>query len=94
MINEDIKRFFKDGKLNNIPKKYDMRQKVLYFFFNLFENKEYSEKEVNEIIKNYYSDFSTIRRYLVDYRFLFRDKKGQIYIKNLEKINDFENVVE
>lgn len=86
MINSGLQKFFKNNKLIKFPKKYDYRQEVLFFFYNLFEdNKEYSEKEINEIIKIYYDDFPAIRRYLVDYKFLIRDKRGSIYIKNLNK---------
>ena len=38
-----------------------------------------TEKELNEAIKEIYPDYSLIRRYLVDYKFLERDNYGRIY---------------
>jgi len=47
------------------------------------ENKQYSEKEVNEIIRPIYSDFVTIRRYLIEYGYLDRTANGSAYwVKN------------
>ena len=34
--------------------------------------KEYSEKDVNELLLKIYSDYVTIRRYLIDYKFIER----------------------
>ena len=40
---------------------------------------EFTEKELNEAIKDIYPDYSLIRRYLVDYKFLERDNYGKMY---------------
>ena len=40
---------------------------------------EFTEKELNEAIKEIHPDYSLIRRYLVDYKFLDRDNYGKIY---------------
>ena len=37
------------------------------------ENKKYMETEVNEIIKEFYEDFSTIRRELINFGYMQRD---------------------
>lgn len=75
-------KFFRNGFLQQIPKKEKNKIYVFNFFWNQFEfEKTYTEFEVNKIIKNYYSDFSLIRRYLVDYDFLKRDNYGKEYIK-------------
>lgn len=39
----------------------------------------YNEKEVNEILKTAYQDFSTLRRYLIDYGFMDRKSDGSQY---------------
>ncbi|EGD47227.1 Protein of unknown function DUF2087 [Ruminiclostridium papyrosolvens DSM 2782] len=45
-----------------------------------FEKKrKYSEKEVNEILKGIYSDFATIRRYLIEYGYMERTKDCREY---------------
>lgn len=46
------------------------------------ENKKYSEVEVNEILKPVYDDFVLLRRYLIDYKFLTREKDGSCYYVN------------
>ncbi|WP_339099663.1 DUF2087 domain-containing protein [Candidatus Enterococcus lemimoniae] len=81
--NNDIEvKFFKNRILQQIPKKEKNKIKVLNFFWNQFEFETvYTELEINKIIKKHYSDFSLIRRYLVDYRFLKRDSYGKEYIK-------------
>lgn len=79
-----IDRFFKDGKLIKIPKKYESKIEVFKFFYDLFEeNRNYSEFEVNEILKKYFDDYANLRRYLVDFKYLSRDKFGKNYIKNI-----------
>lgn len=42
-------------------------------------NKRYSEKELNGIIKEIYEDFTTIRRYLIEYGFMERTKDCKEY---------------
>lgn len=39
----------------------------------LFEpGKHYTESEVNDILKNVYEDYASVRRYLIEYKFLDR----------------------
>ncbi|WIV12484.1 DUF2087 domain-containing protein [Proteiniborus sp. MB09-C3] len=42
-------------------------------------DKRYSEREVNDIIKDIYEDFATIRRYLIEYGFMERTKDCKEY---------------
>lgn len=80
-------RFFKNGKLIKIPKKYNAKIEVFNFFHTKFENgKQYSEKEVNDILVQYYDDYAVLRRYLVDFKYLNRDKSGRIYEKNQKEV--------
>lgn len=49
----------------------------------LFEmNKQYNEKEINELLKNVYPDFAILRRYLVDYKYLNRTQDCMTYFVN------------
>ena len=43
------------------------------------DSKKYTEKQVNEIIKAIYSDYATIRRYLIEYGFMGRKSDGSEY---------------
>lgn len=57
-------------------KKIIIMQKIME---NFRPGRNYTEKEVNEILQAFYEDFVTIRRYLIQYGFLARDKNGTNY---------------
>lgn len=82
-MNQELKKkYFKEDKLIVIPKKEKNKIELFSYLASFFEaNKEYSEKEINEILLEVYNDYSLLRRYLVDYDFLSRDKYGNIYIR-------------
>lgn len=64
-----------DGKLDTFPSKEKRKLIVLQNIMRRFElNKTYMEKEVNDILKSVYSDYVTIRRYLIEYGFMERSK--------------------
>lgn len=42
----------------------------------------YTEQELNEVLFNIYDDFATLRRALIDFRFMSRTKDGQQYWVN------------
>jgi hypothetical protein len=72
----------KNGKANQIPKK---EKKRIILIQKLAENftseKQYSEKEINEIISMMFEDYVTIRRYLIEYGILGRTVDGRTYWK-------------
>ena len=79
---EEVKiKYFKNDKLMMIPKKEKNKILVLQIVLEMLKEKslEFTEKELNEAIKEIYSDYSLIRRYLVDYKFLERDNYGKMY---------------
>lgn len=79
---EEVKiKYFKNDKLMMIPKKEKNKLLVLRIVLERLKAKslEFTEKELNEAIKEIYPDYSLIRRYLVDYKFLERDNYGRIY---------------
>ena len=79
---EEVKiKYFKNNKLMMIPKKEKNKLLVLQIVLEMLKAKslEFTEKELTEAIKEIYSDYSLIRRYLVDYKFLERDNYGRIY---------------
>ena len=79
---EELKiKYFKNNKLMTIPKKEKNKVPVLQIVLAMLKEKslEFTEKELNEAIKEIYPDYSLIRRYLVDYKFLERDNYGRIY---------------
>ena len=79
---EEVKiKYFKNNKLMMIPKKEKNKLLVLQIVLEMLKAKslEFTEKELNEAIKEIYPDYSLIRRYLVDYKFLERDNYGRMY---------------
>jgi len=69
-----LKTFFKDGKLVQMPAQHKKQIIVIKEIAKLFEkNKEYTEFELNRVIKPVAEDFCTIRRTLVDLGVLSRE---------------------
>jgi hypothetical protein len=69
-----LRTFFRDGRLTEIPAKESKRRIVLERIAIEFEpGTRYSEREVNTIVGRFYNDYASIRRYLVDDRFLARE---------------------
>jgi hypothetical protein len=76
--NEEDRRimetFFEDGRFQAMPAQFARYERILRWFVRLFEvGKRYPEKEVNAIIKQYYDDFATTRRDLVDLKYMTRE---------------------
>ncbi|MGX7195558.1 DUF2087 domain-containing protein [Enterococcus olivae] len=72
--------YFEDGRVIQFPRKEKRKLVILAKIAQAFdETKNYSEKAVNEILKQFVEDFVTVRRYLIEYGFLDRTKDGQTY---------------
>ncbi len=70
-----IESFFVNGRLIKIPSKRKKRLVILEELLKSFEDgREYTEKEVNLIIGQVHEDFCTLRREMVDERYLRRDR--------------------
>jgi len=82
-----VEKFFPDGikgPLVKFPPKEKQRLIVLRVIAEQL-NKEaiFTEKEINNFLKNFYEDYVLIRRYLVSYGFIDRKKDGSAYwVKN------------
>ncbi len=78
-----LERYFPyglDGPLKTFAMKEKSKLVVLRQIIKRFEtNRTYSEKEVNEILKDVYEDFATIRRYFIEYGFMDRKPDGSQY---------------
>ena len=71
---EVISHFFKYGRLTQIPTQRKKREIVLTEILKQFDfDREYDEKEVNEIILRYHEDFCTIRREIIAFGMMTRD---------------------
>ena len=72
---EKVMRNFTDaeGRLKQIPVKQAKLQVVLAHLATQFEpGVRYPERAVDETLKRFHEDFCTLRRKLVDYRYLGR----------------------
>jgi hypothetical protein len=70
-----IRAFFAGPRLRQIPASRKKRVIVLRRLLERFEiGREYQEKEVNQILREAHDDHATLRRELVDYGFMTRDK--------------------
>lgn len=66
--------FFEYGKLKAIPVQRKKERIILEEIAKAFEmNKDYTEKEVNLIIADYFDDFCTIRRDMISEGILIRE---------------------
>ncbi len=85
MINEEekiITTYFKnDERLSLLPKKEKKKLIILKYIREQYleEDLEYTEKEINQILRSVYDDFVTLRRDLIDYKFLKRNDDGSSY---------------
>lgn len=75
-----LNTFFKYGKLTKLPAQYKKRRIIYEEFVKQFEpNRTYTERDVNIIIADFYDDFCTIRRALIDEGFMDR-KDGEYWL--------------
>ncbi|MDD6719781.1 MAG: DUF2087 domain-containing protein [Lactobacillus porci] len=76
----DITGFFKDGRLQVIPRKQKAKDALFDALIDRFEfGRDYTEMEVNEVLAAVYDDYAILRRYLVDTGYLERDPYGRHY---------------
>lgn len=78
-----LKTYFEDdsySELKLFPAKEKKKLIILRVIAKKFtKNTEYSEKQINDILKPIYHDYATIRRYLIQYGFLERSKDCTVY---------------
>lgn len=83
-------KYFKENKLITVPKKEKNKIEMLKIILEIISRKriKFTEKELNEEIKEIYSDYALIRRYLIDYKMISRDSYGKEYVLNGEISNE------
>jgi len=78
-----IKTYFPqgaNGPISGFPKKEKRKIVILRQLIRRFKpGRQYSEQEVNEILKAAWDDFVTLRRYLIEYGFMGRLPDGSTY---------------
>lgn len=82
---EDVRKVLKnflnaDGSLKQIPPQGNKLLIVLNFIVDAFElDANYTEKEVNTILRRFHVDTAALRRYLVDSGLMARESDGTRY---------------
>ena len=76
-----VKNFLNpDGSLKQIPPQGNKLRIVLNFIVDAFEfDTDYTEKEVNTILRRFHLDTAALRRYLVDNGLMARESNGTRY---------------
>ncbi|QTD42568.1 DUF2087 domain-containing protein [Sporosarcina sp. Te-1] len=78
-----LKSYFRyglDGPLDTFPSKEKRKYIIAQEIIKRFEKDTiYTEKEVNDILKQVYYDFATIRRFFVDNGLMRRSEDGKSY---------------
>jgi hypothetical protein len=65
----------RDGSLKEIPAQQKKLQAILRHLLKEFEvGRQYPEKQVNEIIARFHADTASLRRALIEYKFMQRAK--------------------
>ena len=74
-----LRRYFRGGRLREIPAKHSKRLIILSRLALEFDvGVRYAEKQVNQTLERFHQDYAALRRYLVDEGFLSRDR-GQYW---------------
>ena len=82
---EDVRKVLKaylnaDGTIKQIPQEGKKMLVILHFILDAFSfDTNYTEKEVNTILRRFHVDTATLRRNLVDYGFMARESDGSRY---------------
>lgn len=72
-----------DKRLKSIPSQEKKLQVLLRYIAQSFEpDQQYTEKQVNTILSDFYEDTASLRRYLIDYKLLSREVGGSVYWRN------------
>ena len=75
-----LKDYTIDGRLRQIPRKQKKLLVILRWLVTQFESdRKYTEREVNDILTRYHEDYARLRRDLVDFGFLRRERGGGKY---------------
>lgn len=83
-----LNTYLRDGKLSRIPSGRKKLLVILKWLAGHFEvGEQYSEKRVNKILGQFTQDFATLRRELVDFHFMERDKNVYWRVQREESVD-------
>ena len=77
-----LRDYTQHGRLKQVPAKRKKLMAVLRWLAGHFEpDVLYSEREINAILTQYHDDYAGLRRDLIDFKFLRRERDGTTYWK-------------
>lgn len=78
---EVLSRFIKNGRIIIFPKKQKNKKIIMEYVveYLLRKGNTFTEQQLNEAIYEIFDDYVLMRRYLVDYKLITRDKYGSKY---------------
>jgi hypothetical protein len=82
---EDVRKVLRafvnaDGSLKQIPPMGNKLLIILNFIVDAFAfDTDYTEKEVNTVLRRFHADTAALRRYLVDHKLMAREGNGSRY---------------
>jgi len=90
---DDVRKVLKtylnaDGTIRQLPQEGKKMLIILHFILDAFSfDTNYTEKEVNTVLRRFHTDTATLRRNLIDYGFMAREGDGTKYwrVKESEK---------
>ena len=70
-----LQSFVTDNRITSIPAGRKKRFVLLKWLVEKFEcDRDYSEKEINTVLKQHHEDCATLRREFIGYRLMSRDR--------------------
>ena len=71
-----LKDYMVKGRLKSIPRQWKKREVILRYLVEKFQPmRRYTEREVNEIISQTHDDYATLRRELIDRKYMARERE-------------------
>lgn len=75
-----VAALFRDGRLVDVPREGALRRQLLEVLAERFtEGRDYTEKDVGDVLSGVVDDVAAFRRYLVDHGLLERDNVGRYW---------------
>jgi len=75
-----LREYTSNGRLTQIPSRQKKQLVILRWLATKFQSDvTYTEKEINAILRQHHDDHATLRRDLVDFGFLRRERAGSKY---------------
>jgi DNA-binding transcriptional ArsR family regulator len=87
-----LQSFITNDRITSIPVSRKKRVVLLKWLVEKFEyNRDYSEKDVNTLLKQHHEDCATLRREFIGYRLMSRDRDIYRRLPETEWLNEIGN---